>query len=309
MARKPRDNDDNIHLLVVTPWHKPGAVLSFLLFYRAHHPAGRLIPGPCREIRTGAISLLLLCLYLALPPGVGQAQAIQGVPDQWSADPGGFSGGVDTPLRQSQLSPGLVQPSPPDSTTTNRWSIGSGVQTKTLSLDENSPVGDVAGQRSGTVREPSNGKEAVGGEKALRISRRDSTTRGPTSTGSSFQRFTPWLTTVGALAMVVGVFLVFAWMLRRVHPQGHQVLPREVVEVLGHTALSARQRLCLIRLGRKVVLVAMSTETIEPITEIDDPVEVDRLVGLCVSQRPHSSTQTFRQLFNNYVNGHEIVGT
>lgn len=115
----------------------------------------------------------------------------------------------------------------------------------------------------------------------------------------------PWVTTLGALAVVIGVFLVFAWTVKRMNPQSGAVLPREVVEVLGQTSLSARQRLCLIRLGRKVILVAVSPDGLETLSEIDDPVEVDHLVGLCASQRNGSSTQAFKSLFSQYVNGQE----
>ncbi|GIX02107.1 MAG: hypothetical protein KatS3mg112_1044 [Thermogutta sp.] len=310
MARRPRDKNRNIRPLVVMLRRKAGAVLSFLLFHPACHPDGCLVFDPSQGVRTCALLLLLPYLCLALLSGAGRAQTLQGFPDQWSTNSGGFSSGFDAPVQQSQFSPGPGQPSHLDNAPTHDRSMDTGVHTKIDGPGQNAASGRFLSQRSSTLGEANGGKESTGGgDSALRISRRDTATRGPASTGSPFQRFTPWVTTIGALAMVVGVFLVFVWMLRRINPQAHQVLPREVVEVLGHTSLSARQRLCLIRLGRKVVLVAMSTESVEPIAEIDDPVEVDRLVGLCVSQRPHSSTQAFRHLFNNYVNGHEIVET
>jgi flagellar protein FliO/FliZ len=35
----------------------------------------------------------------------------------------------------------------------------------------------------------------------------------------------------------------------------------------------------------------------EALTEITDPAEVDRLLGLCLERRPHSSTSEFDQVF------------
>lgn len=111
----------------------------------------------------------------------------------------------------------------------------------------------------------------------------------------------PWLTMIGALGMVIGVFFLFAWATRRMNAHHNVLLPREVVDVLGQAPLSPRHRLCLIRVGRKVVLVAMTTEGIDTLTEVDDPVEVDRLVGLVASQRSDGSTQMFKNLFAHYL--------
>lgn len=106
---------------------------------------------------------------------------------------------------------------------------------------------------------------------------------------------------IGALGMVIGVFFLFAWATRRMNAHHNVLLPREVVDVLGQAPLSPRHRLCLIRVGRKVVLVAMTTEGIDTLTEVDDPVEVDRLVGLVASQRSDGSTQMFKNLFAHYL--------
>lgn len=111
----------------------------------------------------------------------------------------------------------------------------------------------------------------------------------------------PWLTIFGALGMVIGAFFLFAWAMRRMNPHHITLLPREAVEVLGQAPLSARHRLCLIRIGRKLVLVAINTDGIETLTEIDDPAEVDHLVGVVATQRFDSSTQTFKNLFTHYL--------
>ena len=308
MARRLSNKDGNIRPLVLALYYNAGAVVPSLLFPPAYHLSRHLIPYPCQGVRTGSILVLLLCFCLVLSPRVGQGQASQGFPDQWPTNPGGVSPGFDAPAHSSQFSPGVVEPSGLDNTRAVGPRVAPEVRMKTLNPGESAASGFSAGQGTSVVAGRNSVREAPpGGGEGIRISRRDPERRGPTSTPSPVQRFAPWVTTIGALAVVVGAFFVFVWALRRINPQGHQVLPREVVEVLGHTSLSTRQRLCLIRLGRKVILVAMSTDAVEPIAEIDDPVEVDRLVGLCASQRPHSSTQAFRQLFNNYVNGHEIL--
>lgn len=57
-------------------------------------------------------------------------------------------------------------------------------------------------------------------------------------------------------------------------------LPQDAVEVLGVVPLATRQRVQLIRFGQKLVLVEASANGLTPISEITDPVEVNRMLDL-----------------------------
>jgi flagellar biogenesis protein FliO len=100
-----------------------------------------------------------------------------------------------------------------------------------------------------------------------------------------------------ALTIVIGAFLVCAWLLRRGTTSSTTVLPTDVVSVLGRAPLAARQFAQLLRVGNKLVLVSLSPGGVETITEVTDPAEVDRLAGLCQQSNPHSTTQAFEQTF------------
>ena len=76
-----------------------------------------------------------------------------------------------------------------------------------------------------------------------------------------------------------------------------RVLPEEVVSVLGRVPLAARQFAELVRVGNKLVLVSITPTGAEPLTEITDPAEIDRLVGLCRQRTKGSSTDEFDQVF------------
>src|SRR6185369_13573465 len=106
-----------------------------------------------------------------------------------------------------------------------------------------------------------------------------------------------WLTIFGSLVLVLAVFLGVSWVIKRSMPAGSQTLPNNVVEVLGRTSLGVRQHAHLIRCGNKLLLVSLFPSGAETLTEITDPLEVDRLVGLCQSARPDSETNSFRQVF------------
>jgi flagellar biogenesis protein FliO len=109
------------------------------------------------------------------------------------------------------------------------------------------------------------------------------------------------LLSVGAsLAIVLGLFLLLAWGMRKAAPRGSVLLPSEVFEVLGRAPLGARQQVQLIRCGSKLLLVSITPAGAETLTEVTEPGEVDRLAGLCHQAHPHSATAAFRQVFEQF---------
>lgn len=107
-------------------------------------------------------------------------------------------------------------------------------------------------------------------------------------------------TIAGSLAIVLTLLFVALWLLRRTVPPAAQPLPVEVVEVLGRAPLSGRQQMHLLRCGRKLLLVSVTPECAKTLTEITDPLEVDRLAGLCQQTRPNSATAAFRRVFEQF---------
>jgi flagellar biogenesis protein FliO len=102
-----------------------------------------------------------------------------------------------------------------------------------------------------------------------------------------------------ALAIVIGAFLLFAWALKRGARMAARrgQLPTDVVSVLGRVPLAGKQFAELLRVGNKLVLISLTPTGAETITEVADPAEVDRLVGLCQQNNPFSTTQAFEQVF------------
>lgn len=107
-------------------------------------------------------------------------------------------------------------------------------------------------------------------------------------------------TMFASLCLVLGLFFLAIWMLKKAAPKGARMLPAEVVEVLGRVPLGAKQNAHLLRVGNKMVLVSVSAGGAETLTEVTDPMEVDRLAGLCQQQLPHSSTNAFKQIFQQF---------
>jgi len=106
---------------------------------------------------------------------------------------------------------------------------------------------------------------------------------------------------IAALVVVLGLFFAAASLLKRTMPAQARLLPREAVEILGRTALPGRRQGHLIRVGNKIALVSFSGGGgAETLVEITDPLEVDRLAGLCSQHDPHSTVNSFRSVVEQF---------
>jgi flagellar biogenesis protein FliO len=125
-----------------------------------------------------------------------------------------------------------------------------------------------------------------------------SSKRRPVGLANSFPSMDVLRTAGTGLGIALGLLLICAWLYRRNIPSPTTPLPKEVVSVLGRAPLAARQFVQLLRVGNKLVLVSVTSEGMEPITEVTDPVEVDRLLSLCMRNHTKSTTAEFQQVLN-----------
>ena len=118
------------------------------------------------------------------------------------------------------------------------------------------------------------------------------------SFGAAFADAAPWIEKlknltassdigrmIGSLALVLGLYFGFVWIMRKLSPSGNQNLPREVLELIGQIPFGPKRNLQLIRLGSKLLLIINSAEGSQAIGEITDPNEVEHLVSLCSGRR------------------------
>ncbi len=160
------------------------------------------------------------------------------------------------------------------------------------------PPGNVASQSSGG--KPSKPSHGAGTAQTIPL-------RPPKSAGQSARaarpsaNATPSVVTVGSsLAMVLGLFLLVAWLMRRNTPGALSVLPSEVFEVLGRSTLGGQQQVQLVRCGNRVLLLSVGPSGPETLCEISDPDEVTQVVALCRQGRPDSAATTFRQMIDQF---------
>jgi flagellar biogenesis protein FliO len=115
-----------------------------------------------------------------------------------------------------------------------------------------------------------------------------------------FKANKPVSTALTGLSIVLGAFLLLAWIARKRMPKGSARLPDEIIEVLGRTTIAAKQSLHLVRVGCKLIVVSVTATGTETLTEITDAGEVARILAACQQQHAHSSTAAFRQVFEEF---------
>jgi hypothetical protein len=95
----------------------------------------------------------------------------------------------------------------------------------------------------------------------------------------------------------VGLFLISTWLVRGSSGAKRSgSLPPEAFALLGRAPLTAQSFAQLLRLGNKLVLVAVAADGAQPLAEVTDPAEVDRIVGLCAKSAPHGPSAEFQQV-------------
>ena len=98
------------------------------------------------------------------------------------------------------------------------------------------------------------------------------------------------------LAIVLGVIAALAALFRRWAPRSARFGGGGVIEVLARHHLSPKQSLCLVRVGRRLVLVGVSPERISAVTEIGDPEEAAAVLSGIERGRPGSFSSVFAKL-------------
>ena len=150
--------------------------------------------------------------------------------------------------------------------------------------------------------EATHGEIAAHREVGTRESRKPASHPLSAAEGAATRSTGPVVTMLASLAAVLGVFLLVTWFVRRHLPRGAGPLPTDVLEVLGRATIGHKQPLSLLRLGDRLLLVAIHPAGAETLAEITDPDEVTRLVGLCRQAQPQSASGAFRQVLQQMSN-------
>ena len=108
-------------------------------------------------------------------------------------------------------------------------------------------------------------------------------------------------TTIVALVFVILLIFVTAKVLKKHVPVRMAGIPSEALEVLGKQHLDRRQAIYLVRCGSRILILGSSSDRLNILAEVSDPIEIDYLSGLCRhDDKDVGVIRTFRELLNNY---------
>ncbi len=85
---------------------------------------------------------------------------------------------------------------------------------------------------------------------------------------------------IGVLAIILAALIGGVWLMKRYLPGAARRvggLSTETIELLGAFSLSPKRQLTLIKVAGRVLLLGVTDQSINLITEIDDPEELARL--------------------------------
>lgn len=99
----------------------------------------------------------------------------------------------------------------------------------------------------------------------------------------------------GPLCVVLVVVGGLAWVAKRWMPQSLRNTGSGVLRIVARQSLSAKQSLCVVRFGRRVVLVGVTPERFTALSEVNDSHESAAIIAAAESGSPHSFSAMFTQ--------------
>lgn len=115
--------------------------------------------------------------------------------------------------------------------------------------------------------------------------------------GSTSRQWAWWATTGVGLVFVLGVIAVMGRIARRAIPGAGLGEMTGPVHLLHRAYLTPKHAVCLVKCGDRILVVGVSGDRMNTLSEIHDPQEIDFVRGQCMQVRPRSTTQAFREMF------------
>ncbi len=98
------------------------------------------------------------------------------------------------------------------------------------------------------------------------------------------------------LGVILGIIGLITWAVRRWMPRSTGLGGGGLITILARHHLSPKQSLCLIRLGRRVLLIGVTPEAIQAVAEIDREDEAAALIAAAERGKPGSFSSVFARL-------------
>lgn len=104
-------------------------------------------------------------------------------------------------------------------------------------------------------------------------------TTNPAQAGVSDRKDSSILRVALSLGAVLGLIVLMYWGTKKLAPRGAFGPASNAVRVLARTSISAKHRVAVLLVGRRIVVVAEGAQQMSTLCEITDPDEVAALLG------------------------------
>jgi len=119
----------------------------------------------------------------------------------------------------------------------------------------------------------------------------DSPTEGDAIDGPNWWAMAAWL------AFIVALIYVLAVVVRKVAPGSARMFSSRSVLVRGRTFIAPKQSLVLVEVGKRILVLGVTQQTITLVSEITDPDEVSSIKQAAASEENRSISSGFRDIF------------
>ncbi len=123
---------------------------------------------------------------------------------------------------------------------------------------------------------------------------------GNNPTGAKKSLMKSFISVVGSLLLVLGIFIGIMCLLKKFVPQDNTVLSSDLIECVGHYPFTPKIQLHLILFGERLLLVVPTSNGLELLSEISDPEILKRYVQRDIKSFQKLSSPLIHDIINQY---------
>jgi len=106
-----------------------------------------------------------------------------------------------------------------------------------------------------------------------------------------------WLRMVGWLIFIIVLVYVLAVIMRKVAPGSARMFTSQAITVMGRTFIAPRQSLMLVEIGKRLLVLAVTPQSVTLVTEISDPEEMSLVKQIATAEKSKSISSGFKDIF------------
>jgi len=99
------------------------------------------------------------------------------------------------------------------------------------------------------------------------------------------------------LVFLVVLIYVLAVVVRKVAPGSARMFNSRAITVVGRTFIAPKQSLVLVEVGRRLLLLGVTQQSVTLVAQINDPEEVSLVKQVTASEQSKSISSNFRDIF------------